>query len=60
MIMHLKKCNIVARMTCMNRESLYRWDICSVFFFPVKRKDTRAHFGFENVHVLDFASRAVF
>ena len=31
-----------------------------VFFFPVKRKDTRDHFGFENDHVLDFASRAVF
>ena len=32
----------------------------SVFFSPVKRKDTREHFGFENVHVLNFASRAVF
>ena len=31
-----------------------------VFFFPAKRKDTREHFGFENVHVLNFASRALF
>ena len=30
------------------------------FFFSVKRKDTREHFGFENVHVLNFASRADF
>ena len=29
-------------------------------FFPVKRKDTREHFGFENDHGLNFASRAVF
>ena len=31
-----------------------------IFFFPVKRKDNREHFGFEIIHVLNFASRAVF
>ena len=31
-----------------------------LIFFPVKRKDNREHFVFENVHVLNFASRVVF
>ena len=31
-----------------------------MFFFPVKRKETREHFGFENVQVLNFAPRVVF
>ena len=34
--------------------------LSSGYFFPVKRKDTRDHLGFENDHVLNFASRVVF
>ena len=50
---------------CVRSVCAYEAGVCvCVFvgsvFSPVKRKDTRDHFGFENDHGLDFASRAFF
>ena len=38
----------------MSKKLCSHGPLTSVFFFFVKRKDTRGHFGFENVHVLNF------